>query len=74
MSVPIMVTDSVTSECDWWHDSLLQKGNTKLALYGLGSCRDERLHRMFRRGKVKFLRPSEEGDQWFNVLVLHQNR
>ena len=55
-------------------DSLLQKGNAKLALYGLGSCRDERLHRMFRRGKVKFLRPSEEGDQWFNVLVLHQNR
>ena len=26
---------------------LLQKGSTKLALYGLGSVRDERLHRMF---------------------------
>lgn len=26
---------------------LLQKGETKLALYGLGSVRDERLHRMF---------------------------
>lgn len=53
---------------------LLQKGETKLALYGLGSIRDERLHRMFRRGNVKFKRPSEEESVWFNVLVLHQNR
>lgn len=53
---------------------LLQKGDVKLAMYGLGSCRDERLHRMFRRGNVKFLRPSEEEKGWFNVLVLHQNR
>lgn len=53
---------------------LLQKGNTKLALYGLGSCRDERLHRMFRKGKVKFLCPTEEEGDWFNILVLHQNR
>lgn len=53
---------------------LLQKGETKLALYGLGSCRDERLHRMFRKGNVKFLRPNEEEGGWFNILVLHQNR
>ncbi len=53
---------------------LLKKGNTCLALYGLGSCRDERLHRMFRKGKVKFLRPSEGQKDWFNILVLHQNR
>ncbi len=53
---------------------LLQKGETRLAIYGLGSCRDERLHRMFQRGKVKFLKPSEEEEQWFNILVLHQNR
>ena len=53
---------------------LLQKGETKLALYGLGSCRDERLHRMFRKGNIKFLRPSEEENVWFNILVLHQNR
>lgn len=53
---------------------LLQKGATKLALYGLGSCRDERLHRTFRRGNVKFLRPNEEESGWFNILVLHQNR
>jgi len=53
---------------------LLRKGRTNLALYGLGSCRDERLHRMFRKGKVKFLRPSEGQRDWFNILVLHQNR
>lgn len=53
---------------------LLQKGDVKLALYGLGSCRDERLHRMFRRGNVKFLRPNEDARGWFNILVLHQNR
>ena len=53
---------------------LLQKGSTKLALYGLGSCRDERLHRMWKRKKVKFLRPKEEEEEWFNLLVLHQNR
>ena len=55
-------------------DFSLQKGATRLAIYGLGSCRDERLHRMFRKGRVKFLRPSEEEGDWFNVLVLHQNR
>lgn len=53
---------------------LMQKGSTKLALYGLGSCRDERLHRLFRDGKVKFLKPSEDEGSWFSVLVLHQNR
>ena len=53
---------------------LMQKGTAKLALYGLGSCRDERLHRMFKRGKVNFLRPSEEEGEWFSVLVFHQNR
>ncbi|XP_033100240.1 double-strand break repair protein MRE11-like isoform X2 [Anneissia japonica] len=53
---------------------LLQKGRTKLALYGLGSIRDERLHRMFRDKKVSMLRPREDKDLWFNVLVFHQNR
>ena len=57
---------------------LLQKGGTRLALYGLGSCRDERLHRMLRRKQVKFYRPHSEGnsgqEDWFNLLVLHQNR
>ena len=33
---------------------LLVKGTTKLAIYGIGSIRDERLHRMFLQGKVKW--------------------
>eukprot|EP01065_Artemidia_motanka_P026962 TRINITY_DN3219_c0_g2_i1.p1 TRINITY_DN3219_c0_g2~~TRINITY_DN3219_c0_g2_i1.p1 ORF type:complete len:682 (+),score=197.30 TRINITY_DN3219_c0_g2_i1:52-2046(+) len=53
---------------------LLAKGRTKLALYGIGHVRDERLHRSFEQGNVKFLRPKEAPGEWFNVLVLHQNR
>ncbi|RPA86783.1 DNA repair exonuclease [Ascobolus immersus RN42] len=52
---------------------LLQKGSTKLALYGLSNVRDERLFRTFRDGKVKFLRPSQDMDEWYNLMVLHQN-
>lgn len=52
---------------------LLQKGATRLALYGLGAVRDERLHRTFLQRKVKMLRPPE-ADDWFSMLVLHQNR
>ena len=55
---------------------LMQKGTTKLALYGLGNIRDERLNRMWTKQKVKFLRPpeSEGRDSFFNILVPHQNR
>lgn len=53
---------------------MLQKGKTKLCLYGLGSIRDERLHRMFVNGNVSLLRPKENSDEWFNVMVIHQNR
>lgn len=53
---------------------LLKKGSTQLALYGLGSMRDERLHRTFLSHKVKMLAPPETGNPWFNVLLFHQNR
>ncbi|KAI9278189.1 Metallo-dependent phosphatase-like protein [Phascolomyces articulosus] len=66
---------------------LMQKGDTKLALYGLGNVRDERLHHAWRDGSVSFIRPdsSDQDDQerrqsqeWldhaFNMFVLHQNR
>lgn len=64
---------------------LLQKGETKVALYGMGSMRDERLNRMWQGKKVKFLRPDQnqsgEGEDeeygesnWFNIFTLHQNR
>uniref|UniRef100_A0A146WII7 Double-strand break repair protein n=1 Tax=Fundulus heteroclitus TaxID=8078 RepID=A0A146WII7_FUNHE len=53
---------------------LLQKGSTKLALYGLGSIPDERLYRMFVNNQVTMLRPKEDLDDWFNLFAIHQNR
>uniref|UniRef100_A0A8C8IPV7 Double-strand break repair protein MRE11 n=1 Tax=Oncorhynchus tshawytscha TaxID=74940 RepID=A0A8C8IPV7_ONCTS len=53
---------------------LLQKGSTKLALYGIGSIPDERLYRMFVNNQVTMLRPKEDQDQWFNLFTIHQNR
>ncbi len=52
---------------------LIQKGRTKLALYGLSNVRDERLHRTFRDQKVKFHRPSTQMEDWYNLICLHQN-
>ncbi|MFH4975789.1 hypothetical protein AB6A40_002498 [Gnathostoma spinigerum] len=53
---------------------LLRKGQTNLAIYGIGSQRDDRLCRAFREEKISFLRPREDTESWFNILVLHQNR
>ena len=52
---------------------LLQKGQTKLALYGMSNVRDERLFRTFRDGKVKFFKPSIQPNDWFNLIAVHQN-
>uniref|UniRef100_A0AC35TIW7 Mre11_DNA_bind domain-containing protein n=1 Tax=Rhabditophanes sp. KR3021 TaxID=114890 RepID=A0AC35TIW7_9BILA len=52
---------------------LLKKGETRIALYGIGSQRDDRLHRAFEIGKVVFNQP-KDGHSYFNILVLHQNR
>eukprot|EP01133_Synstelium_polycarpum_P007728 gene7728-9058_t len=53
---------------------LLAKGETKMAIYGLGNVRDERLYRTFQKQQVKLMRPIESKEDWFNILVLHQNR
>ena len=53
---------------------LLKKGQTRLALYGLSNVRDERLYRSFKQGKIKFKRPIESQDEWFNLIAVHQNR
>ena len=53
---------------------LLTKGISKIALYGLGNIRDERLHRTYQQKKVRLMRPIEARDEWFNVFTLHQNR
>lgn len=52
---------------------LLQKGETKLALYGLSNVRDERLFRTFRDKKVTFYRPPAAAGKFFNLLAVHQN-
>ncbi|KAB8294107.1 hypothetical protein EYC80_009559 [Monilinia laxa] len=52
---------------------LLQKGLTKLALYGMSNVRDERLHRTFRDGHVKFFKPGVQQKDWFNIMAVHQN-
>nr|GEW64949.1 double-strand break repair protein MRE11 [Tanacetum cinerariifolium] len=58
---------------------LIKKGITSVALYGLGNIRDERLNRMFQTPHaVQWMRPEPQEDcqvsDWFNILVLHQNR
>ncbi|EHK98982.1 putative Double-strand break repair protein mus-23 [Glarea lozoyensis 74030] len=52
---------------------LLQKGQTKLALYGMSNVRDERLFRTFRDNKVKFWQPGVQKQDWFNLMAVHQN-
>ncbi|XP_040575293.1 double-strand break repair protein MRE11 isoform X2 [Lepeophtheirus salmonis] len=51
---------------------LLRKGDTNLALYGLSSLKDERLHKMFLRNQIRMMRP--RNGEWFNMFVIHQNR
>lgn len=67
----------------------LKKGSTKVALYGLGSMRDERLNRMWRDNQIHFSKPQHQGSdggggddddandehaKFFNIFALHQNR
>ncbi|RMZ82416.1 hypothetical protein DV737_g2115, partial [Chaetothyriales sp. CBS 132003] len=52
---------------------LIQKGRTKLALYGLSNVRDERLWHTFRDGKVKFYQAGLQPKDWFQMICVHQN-
>lgn len=52
---------------------LIQKGRTKLALYGMSNVRDERLFRTFKESRVKFFQPSLQKSDWFNLMCVHQN-
>eukprot|EP00924_Labyrinthula_sp_SR-Ha-C_P012969 maker-scaffold_12-snap-gene-5.30-mRNA-1 protein AED:0.01 eAED:0.01 QI:86/1/1/1/1/1/2/41/688 len=66
---------------------LITKGNrgnnngfspAKLALYGLGWMRDERLNRLFSNDQVRFGPPRKENKQpdlsWYSLFMVHQNR
>ncbi|XP_047989236.1 double-strand break repair protein MRE11 [Leguminivora glycinivorella] len=52
---------------------LLRKGSTQLALYGLSHLKDQRLARLFAEKKVE-MEMVDDSNNWFNMLVLHQNR
>lgn len=52
---------------------LLRKGNSKMAIYGVGNVKDQRLHYELRSNRVRMFMPRDKHD-WFNILVLHQNR
>lgn len=53
---------------------LMRKGTTQLALYGLSHIHDNRLCRLFANSKVTLEQPATDAGEWFNLLVLHQNR
>lgn len=56
---------------------LLKKGNIGVALYGLGSIRNERLYRTLENEKLSLMIPGDEdedGNGWFKIFVVHQNR
>ena len=58
---------------------LIEKGITRLALYGLGYMRDERLCRAFQAPDTVFWQRCDAGpgygpDDFFSIFVVHQNR
>ncbi|KAH7882901.1 Metallo-dependent phosphatase-like protein [Phlebopus sp. FC_14] len=52
---------------------LLRKGTTYLGLYGVGNVKDQRMHFELRSNRVRMYMPRNK-DEWFNILLLHQNR
>lgn len=53
---------------------LLRKGTTNLALYGLCHIPDHRLGKIFEEHQLIIEHPDETIDNWFNLMVVHQNR
>lgn len=54
---------------------LLQKGSTKLALYGMGNVRDDRFMYEMSNKRIQLYRPAgKDQDEWFNIMLVHQNR
>ncbi|KAL4480538.1 hypothetical protein ABPG72_022293 [Tetrahymena utriculariae] len=54
---------------------IFQKGNTTIALYGIGYLKDKYFHKMLEDGKIEFVQPEQMGyKNTVNILVIHQNR
>ena len=52
---------------------LLEKGTSRLAMYGIGNVKDQRMHFELRSNRVRMYMPKDK-DDWFNILIIHQNR
>lgn len=52
---------------------LLRKGNTHLGMYGIGNVKDARMHFELRSNRVRMYMPRDK-ENWFNLMLLHQNR
>ena len=51
------------------------RGLSQAPAVSAGNIRDERLYQTWKKEKkVKWLRPEQGTDEWFNMFVLHQNR
>jgi len=53
---------------------LIRKGESKLGLYGLSHIHDARLARLFKDYQVVINGPNELDEEWFHLMVVHQNR
>ncbi|KAH8306756.1 hypothetical protein KR044_012577, partial [Drosophila immigrans] len=53
---------------------LIRKGESKLGLYGLSHIHDARLARLFKDYQVVINGPNEADEEWFHLMVIHQNR
>ncbi|KAJ3719144.1 Metallo-dependent phosphatase-like protein [Lentinula guzmanii] len=52
---------------------LLRKGKSNLGMYGIGNVKDARMHFELRSNRVRMFMPRDK-DNWFNLLLVHQNR
>lgn len=53
---------------------ILEKGLTKIALYGLGAMHEERLHHLINADKFNYMMPDDDQNKYFKLLLVHQNR
>lgn len=51
---------------------ILIEGDRKIAIFGIGHIKDRRIQKTFMNKNVIYKRP--EGNDWYNILVVHQNR
>ncbi|KAJ3764423.1 DNA repair exonuclease [Lentinula raphanica] len=52
---------------------LLSKGKSHLGMYGIGNVKDARMHFELRSNRVRMFMPRDK-ENWFNLLLVHQNR